>query len=130
LIRRPHSPPRVLVVDGSEDARQLLRQVLLDEGFDVSAAGSAAEAQALMGLAGFDLVVLELMLPDARGPELVAGVHEMQPGAAVLVLSAYAGCLEQRRLAELGVGRVLGKPFKAETLIESVRALSAGPAIR
>jgi two-component system KDP operon response regulator KdpE len=117
----------VLVVDGSEDVRRLLRGLLRSEGFDVVDAGSLAGACSLMGKASFNLVVLDIILPDARGPELVESVRRMQPKAAVLVVSACAGCLEQRRLAGMGVGRVLAKPFKTAALLSSVRTLSAGP---
>lgn len=59
--------PRILVVDDEEDIAELVRYMLTSEGYRVSCAGSGEDAVRLIRSEGFDLVVLDLMLPGMSG---------------------------------------------------------------
>jgi DNA-binding response OmpR family regulator len=118
------APTRILVVDASEDVRVLMITVLRESGYEAVGAGSGSEALSFLRRAGFDLVILDLVMPDISGHDLIPLVRESAQGVDLLVVSGYAGCLEQSRLAELGVTRVLSKPFKTQRLLEAVEALT------
>lgn len=124
MIAVPESPFRILVVDGSEDVRQFLCRLLLDCGYETATAGTGAEACSRMDQARFELVILDTVLPDVRGSELIGRIRRDHPRAAMVVVSGCAGCLERPRLAEMGVSRVLSKPFKPAALLDAVEALS------
>jgi len=115
---------KILVVDDSEDVRQFMLHLLVDCGYEVVAVPSARRAGEELGSAGFDLIILDLMLPDAHGFELIRAIRAADEEAKIIVVSGYAGCLEQRRLTEMGVKRVLTKPFKTTTLLETAHKLT------
>jgi DNA-binding response OmpR family regulator len=120
------SAGRILIVDDNEDARDLLRELLLDHGYDVVTAGTATEGLRYMGRSPFDLLLLDLLLPDCTGLDLISQVRAVDSRMRIVVVSGCCGCLEQSRLAQLGVSRVLTKPFKTSRLLETVAA-SIGP---
>jgi CheY-like chemotaxis protein len=118
---------KVLIIDDNEDLRYLMQSLLREAGYDVVTAENGEQALQAAGRFSFDLFILDLRLPDIGGFELIERLREELPGAAIVVVSGYAGCLEQRRLGEMGVARVLGKPFRANRLLESVHALTGRP---
>ncbi|PYE49908.1 response regulator [Deinococcus yavapaiensis] len=79
--------PQVLHVEDDTDVR-LVVQELLQEVAEVKGAGSIAEASAMLRSQSFDLVLLDVTLPDGNGLELLAQVRETHPPVPVLVFSA------------------------------------------
>jgi DNA-binding response OmpR family regulator len=79
---------RVLVVDDEERVRRLLRRALESSGYAVDCAGDAAEGLAAVRADDYDLVVLDLMLPDRAGDELLVELLDERPELRVIVLSA------------------------------------------
>ena len=65
------SAPRVLVVDDEPDLRNLYELSLVREGYQILAAGSVAEARALMAEQSFDVLITDMNLPDGQGLELL-----------------------------------------------------------
>jgi DNA-binding response OmpR family regulator len=118
------TPRRVLVVDDSDDVRGFLRALLRDNGYDVVTAGSGHQALNYLRRAAFDLVILDLVMPDADGRSLVPTVREIDKTVKIIVVAGAAGCLEQSRLAKLGVRHVLPKPFKSHKLLAAAHALT------
>jgi CheY-like chemotaxis protein len=120
----PEAPARILIADDNHDVRDFLRETLREEGYDAVAVSSAGEALAAAVDARFDIVILDMMLPDGGGPQLIAQLRERAPRLKMVVVSGQAGCLEHRRLADLGVSRVLGKPFKTTQLLQALDVLT------
>src|SRR4030095_5556975 len=90
---------RVLVVDDEEVIRDVLGTLLTREGYEVSAAASAAEAVAVFDSDPFDVVLLDLMLPDRPGLDVLRDVLRRDPDAVVVIVSAYssiAGAIEAK----------------------------------
>jgi DNA-binding response OmpR family regulator len=76
-------PPRIrhvqiLFVEDHEDTARVLGRILRNAGFDVSHAGSVAEARALAGSRRFDLLISDLGLPDGSGLDLMKALREAQ----------------------------------------------------
>ena len=65
------SGPHVLVVDDEADIRTLIKDILGDEGFEVTSAADAAEARAAREKEAFDLVLLDIWMPDTDGISLL-----------------------------------------------------------
>ncbi len=120
-------PKRILVVDNSPEVRSFILTVLRQNGYEALGAGSGSEALSVLERTSFDLVILDLVMPDISGHDLVPLLRESDQGVGLLVVSGYAGCLERSRLRELGVTRVLTKPFKTSMLLEAVGDVSGRP---
>jgi two-component system cell cycle sensor histidine kinase/response regulator CckA len=103
---------RILVVDDEEIVRDLLAQLLRDQGYDVTVAGSAREALALEDR--FDLLLTDVVMPEVDGPTLARDLHPPH----VLFMSGY----DQEALKRSDVP-YLQKPFGRDELARTVRAL-------
>ncbi|EHR73494.1 response regulator with CheY-like receiver domain and winged-helix DNA-binding domain [Burkholderiales bacterium JOSHI_001] len=113
---------QVLLVEDDRDLRATLRQALEVEGYEVLAAASLADAQALLAHAAraVDLVLLDLGLPDGDGAQLLAGLRREQ-ATPVLVLSARSGDAQKIGLLDAGADDYLVKPFAIGELLARMR---------
>jgi len=88
-------PARILVVDDDEQIRHLLREFLQEEGMAVWLAADAAQMEERLREEGYDLVILDLMMPGENG---LSALRRMESDApAVIMLSAY-GTVDDRVL--------------------------------
>ena len=123
--------PKVLVVDDSLSVVKVVEWALSAEGMDVVSAASGAEAVEQLEREQPDLVVCDLVLPDANGSEICdfVNTHPRLTGTPVLLIS---GSLDPDVLAEaarVGSGAILRKPFEVNDLVFKVSALLAGRAV-
>ena len=113
----------LLVVDDDAELCQLLSEYLMPEGYDVEAVHSGTEGveRALSG--DHALVVLDVMLPDVRGFEVL---RQLRARSRMPVLMLTARGNEQDRILglEMGADDYLPKPFAFTELVARVRALS------
>ena len=113
---------KILVVDDDVELASLLREFLQREGFDIEFAhnGQAGLEAALRG--GYDLVVLDVMLPGLDGFEIL---RRLRPHSAVPVLMLTARGEDVDRIVglELGADDYLPKPFNPRELVARVRAI-------
>ncbi len=116
--------PLVLVVDDSDDMRQLLREVLASQGYEVLTAGSSGRALTLMTRRVPDLVITDLMMPGMSGFSLRSLMlrRPQLAGVPVIVLSAYWA----RPGETLDAVAVLTKPINLDRLLEAVERGLAG----
>lgn len=114
---------KVLLVEDDRDLRQTLVEALKVEGYAVSAAASAADARAQMrhAQAGtFDVVLLDLGLPDGHGEELLQEWRRQLP-MPILVISAEQMESPKIRLLDAGADDFLVKPFSMAELLARMR---------
>jgi two-component system OmpR family response regulator len=119
---------RLLVVDDEERVRRLLRRVLQSAGYIVDLAATGAEGLAVACARAYDLVVLDLMLPDRSGTEVLADLLARQPDARVIVLSAVPEIGTRVHVLDGGALDFLPKPFVIAELLARVRARLRAPA--
>lgn len=112
---------RVLLVDESDELLSLMTCMLLENGFEVGAAMDSRQAYKMALEGGFDLLVTDLVMPDAKGNSLIGMLRSAGFTAPIVVASGYVGCLEASRLKDLGVVRVMTKPFKLASFLVAVR---------
>ena len=117
-----------LLVDDHEIVRRGLRQMLAEAFPDASfaEAGRVPQARELIARHAWDLVLLDINLPDGSGLELLGQVRQLCPGAAVLVLSAYPEEEFAVRAFKLGAAGYLTKASVADEMIAAVRKVLAG----
>lgn len=122
-------PRTALVVDDEALIRWSVSETLGDLGYDVSqAANGHAALTAIAGAAaGFDVVVLDLRLPDVDDLSLLGRVRELLPAALVVLMTAFGTAEVVAGAFELGVIGVLNKPFELSELSRLLRA-GSGPA--
>ena len=128
--RGPRRPParargiafmRVLVVDDEEVIRDVLGTLLTREGYEVTAAATAGEAVALFEAEPYDVVLLDLMLPDRSGLDVLRDIRRRDPDAVVVIVTAYSsieGAIEAMRE---GAFHYIPKPFQNEEVLLTLR---------
>jgi CheY-like chemotaxis protein len=111
---------RILLVEDDSGVRLLIEHVLLDEGYEVDAAGTFEDGRERLTSQDYDLVVADGRLPDGTGVEL-ADIAEKQ-GTPTLILTGYAFILRELAL-DREKCRVLLKPIRPMEIVEAVRAV-------
>jgi two-component system, NarL family, response regulator DevR len=118
---------RVMLVEDHADYRALL-QVLLISQSDIkllAQAGSLAEARDHAAKLKFDVVVLDLGLPDGHGEDLIVDFRRSNPDVGVLVLSASLDPLGIEQATRLGADEIMDKLDPLEEVLSSVRRLGS-----
>jgi CheY-like chemotaxis protein len=116
---------RVLVVDDSEDIRALMVRMVTKLGHSVAEAEDGVEAVQALAQSSYDLMLLDLSMPNMTGEEVVRWVREHPEhgeGLNIVVISAWAGDMRPV-LNELGVTRVLPKPFRQRQLADLINEI-------
>lgn len=118
---------RLLIVEDDTDVRDLLIELCEDEGYDADGAGSVAAAKAALQEQGYDLVILDLWLPDGSGSAVLRELRRVGSAVPVVVCSGRPDGVLRTRMFEAGADAVLEKPFSCNELIARVRALLRRP---
>jgi DNA-binding response OmpR family regulator len=116
------APARALVIEDEPGIVDFVRRGMEAEGFAVETATDGREGERLALAGGFDVVILDLMLPGRGGLQILASLQRARPALPVIVLTA-RGEIEDR-VAGLDAGAVdyLVKPFSMAELVARVRA--------
>jgi DNA-binding response OmpR family regulator len=122
------SEQSVLVVEDTEEIRELVCTVLRRAGMDVRAVGTGAEALAEVRRAAPDVVVLDLGLPDADGTEVCRQIRA-QSECYVLMLTARAEEVDLLIGLAVGADGYMAKPFSPRELVARVQALLRRPRV-
>ena len=111
-----------LVVDDDRDIRESLQDYLLQFGITVSVAAGGAEMRRVMAQERFDVVVLDLMLPDEDGLKLCQWVQQSS-GTPVIMLTAHGDPISRVLGLEMGADDYIGKPFEPRELVARINAI-------
>jgi CheY-like chemotaxis protein len=126
----PRGSETVLVVEDSEGLRDMVRELLEEQGYTVQSATEGEEALALLRASGdsISLLLTDVVMPKLGGGELVKQVRAVRPEMRVLYMSGYtSGAISKQGVLEAG-SSLLEKPFTGEQLARAVRrALDADP---
>jgi DNA-binding response OmpR family regulator len=118
--------PRVLVVDDEANHARVMAIGLRIEGFEVETAADAADALERLDAGGFDVAIVDLMMPGTNGIQLARLMRERHPRTRVVLTSAYH--LSERQLVRADCGAVgfVPKPFDLTELARFLRGKLAG----
>lgn len=113
---------RLLIVDDEPQILRALRPGLTAAGYDVESAGEAREALQAIAARAFDIIIVDLGLPDMDGKDLIAQARQWTQ-TPILVLSARDA--EQEKIAALDIGAndFVNKPFSIGELMARLRAM-------
>jgi two-component system, NtrC family, nitrogen regulation response regulator NtrX len=120
---------RVLVVDDESNIRELLEEILSEEGYQVTTAADAAQARKARAEQDFDLILLDIWMPDTDGISLLREWSEEAPIGPVVMMSGHGTVDTAVEATRLGAVDFIEKPVSLATLLKTVeRALGARPA--
>ncbi len=115
--------PRILIVDDEVDQCHLLGRFLEKLGYSVSTAGSVAEGEGVFQSCGFDVVILDLRLPDGDGIELLRRLRAVDPDVGAVILTAYGTISSAADGIKAGAAEFLEKPVELSQLEAIVKRL-------
>ncbi len=115
--------PTVLVVDDDLGLQELFRTFLKQIGFSRVVVGTAKEAIKSLRKQKFDLMFLDLQLPDASGDQVFETVKQIDPDLNVIVITGYPDSEILDRILQVSPVTVLKKPLKIEQLNQTVKIL-------
>lgn len=111
---------RILIVDDQDNARSMLAETLLAEGYDVDQAQSGESACSMVGETGYDLVITDLRMGDVGGLEVVRRTRETSPRTEVIVMTAFGTIEDVVEAMRFGAHDFVQKPFVEEELLIKV----------
>src|SRR5215469_4441819 len=120
----------ILVVDDESEIREGLELLLTTEGYQVSSAETAQSGLSRLGEQPFDLLLLDVSLPDRNGIELRNGIHRHEPHLPIVLITAY-GSIEMARAAfKSGAMDYITKPWSNDELLAQVAQAVEGRRLR
>lgn len=118
---------RLLLVEDEEQLRELVQRSLSRSGFAVDAVGEIADAQAALASSRYDVIILDLGLPDGDGLTLLRELRGRRDATPVLVLTARDGVDDRVEGLNSGADDYLLKPFAMPELLARIKALLRRP---
>ncbi len=114
-------PGRILIIDDELSLRQTLARILQHAGFEVATAASAVEGLGLLSRQTWDLIYMDIRMPDMSGLEALKAVRAGYPELPVILFTAQPDLNSALEALRNGATDYLLKPLKPETILERTR---------
>ncbi len=114
---------KILIIEDEKDIASFVKKGLQAEHFTVDVAANGKDGSYLALTNDYDVVVLDLRLPDIYGLEVFKKIKEGKPRLPIIILSVESDVKKKVEAFDLGVNDYLTKPFAIEELIARIRAL-------
>ena len=117
---------RVLVIDDDADLRELIRDSLEGDGFEVTSAANGARGLEIQRAKPAQIVITDIFMPEKEGLETLIAMRNEFPLAKIIVMSGGGGTTKADYLSlarELGAAKSFSKPFELRALCAAVREL-------
>lgn len=116
---------RILIIDDEETLRHTLARILQRAGFHAVTASGGSESLQLLAQQQFDLVYLDLRLPDMNGMDVLRRIHDAWPDLPVVLFTGQPDLHSALEALRQGAADYLLKPLEPEKLLELTRAILA-----
>ncbi len=118
-------PNKILLVEDTVDLRDNMIELLLMEGYEVSAAVNGEEAMTILKKFSPDLIITDLLMPKMDGFDFIRNVRDQKnwKKIPILVFSAMPSQGNEKKVLELGANAYLKKPSTLDALVEAVTKL-------
>ncbi len=116
---------RILVIDDEADIRESLQDLLLLEQYEVDLAPNATEGLRILESRSYDLVLLDLMMPDRSGMEVLAEVRERDRETPIFLITAYGSVEAAVAALKAGANDYFSKPWDNEKLLIEIDRMIA-----
>ena len=117
---------RVLIVEDEPNIADALRFLLSHEGFEVTVESDGAKALERVSTVGADVVILDVMLPNRSGFDILRDLRSAKGVPPVLMLTAKGQAQDRKTAEELGANVFMTKPFSNAEVVAAVKKLAAG----
>jgi len=107
---------KILVVDDEDTLRNMLTDVLVEEGYEVFAAPNGEEAVKKLREEYFELVITDIMMPGLNGIGVLKAAKEIEPGTDIIVMTGYASVETAVESMRLGASDYITKPFNIDQI--------------
>ena len=114
-------PAKILIVDDEPRIRDSLKLLLDEQGYDVYTVSSGQEAKDILSVYQFDLALLDMVIPDMNGHQLMEYIYETSPGTMVVIITGHASLDSAIGALRRGAYDYLRKPFEFEELLKTVQ---------
>jgi two-component system phosphate regulon sensor histidine kinase PhoR len=108
--------PKILVVDDEQRIRDACRMILDAEGYDVNIAADGTQGVEQITAHHYDIILLDLMMPNLSGFDVLAKVKALHPDTAVIIITGYATLEHSVEAMKKGAFDFIPKPFTPEHL--------------
>lgn len=112
---------RILIVEDQNENLEFLRTLIESAGHECTAVNSVGEALERLSDTVFDLVLLDLVLPDAEGIEVARYILERQLRTSVIAISGFLDRWSGESYTQAGISRQLSKPCRARDILDAIR---------
>lgn len=115
---------QILIVDDDPEVRENIEEILNDEGYITKSASSGKAAIEESQKHQFDLILLDYMMPEQTGLDVLSELKRINPMAKIIMITAFASIENAVEAIKKGANEYLAKPFKIDQLILLIRQLS------
>jgi len=119
----PEPPQSILVVDDDPNVVRSFKMILESAGFTVDTSNTAIDAMRKASRIHFDLIIVDMNLPDTLGDELADRLHAANPKVKILMVTGYSNYMKQLE-GNSATYDVLMKPINPEELVETSKRLT------
>ena len=128
LLRKDDRRGQVVLVDDDDDVRQIMAEMLEDQGYAVRCFAGPSEVLAAADVYKADVVILDFMMPEMNGADLAEALRERMPDQRFVFVSGYSDSAALDSLAG-PTSRVLRKPFSSTDLADVLAELRVSSTI-
>lgn len=115
------SQVHILVIDDDENIRKVVCAILNDKGYKVDAAGSGNEAIVKTAQNHYDLMLVDIRLPDIEGTELLTRIHDTVPRIRKIMVTGYPTLQNAVSAINQGADAYIMKPFDVEKMLSTIQ---------
>ncbi|MEW6214285.1 MAG: response regulator [Nitrospirota bacterium] len=119
-MKKIPSSHRILVVDDEELIRKSIQGLLHDYGYEVATARSGPECLQIMSAQHFDLVILDIFMPEMSEIEVLQRIKEMYKDTEVIMITGYVDKEKAIATFRLGVYDFIEKPFESKEILNTI----------
>ncbi len=112
---------KILIVDDEPRIRDSLKLLLGDQGYEVYTVSTGQEAKDILTVHHFDLALLDMVIPDMNGHQLMEHIYNTSPGTMVVIITGHASLDSTIGALRRGAYDYLRKPFEFEELLKTVQ---------
>ena len=119
-----HLKMKILIIEDDRNLSQSIGKGLIQAGYDIEICGDGIRGMEMAATEGFDLILLDLMLPGINGFELLTNLKGFSIHTPVIIISALSGTEQVVKGLNLGAVDYIRKPFEWDEFLARIRVVS------
>jgi len=120
MIRVKNQKKNILIVDDDKSILNIFARILRKEGYDVDTAETGQETVEKMKIQAYDLVLIDVKLPDTNGTDLLSKIHTSYPKTVKIAITGFPSLEDATKTIDRGATAYIVKPIKSQELIKLI----------